>query len=80
MLGGQGFSQRIDPMLLQEIFQTPFSNNNKKKKINLKAYRPVARQKHTPYVDSRRIFKRKVPVDYSYQSRKKHQEPFLLLV
>ena len=25
------FSQRIDPMLLQEIFQTPFCYNNKKK-------------------------------------------------
>ena len=27
-----------------------------------------------------RIFKRMVPVDYSYQSKKKYQEPFLLLV
>ena len=27
-----------------------------------------------------RIFKRIVPVDYSYQSKKKYQEPFLLLV
>ena len=25
-------------------------------------------------------FKRMVPVDYSYQLKKKHQEPFLLLV
>ena len=24
------FSHRTDPMLLQEIFQTPFSNNNNK--------------------------------------------------
>ena len=42
------FSQRIDPMLLQENkikIQTPFSNNNKKKR---KTYRPVASQKqHT---------------------------------
>ena len=28
---------------LQEIFQTPFSNNNEMKR---KTYRPVARQKH----------------------------------
>ena len=27
-----------------------------------------------------RIFKRMVPVDYAYQSEKKYQEPFLLLV
>ena len=27
-----------------------------------------------------RIFKRMVPVDYSYQSKKNYQEPFLLLV
>ena len=46
MLGDEVFSQRIDPMLLQEIFQTPFStttttttttttnnnNNNNKRK------------------------------------------------
>ena len=31
-------------MLLQEIFQTPFSNNNKKKRKN--PYQPVAHQKH----------------------------------
>ena len=43
------FSQRIDPMLLQEIFQTPFSSNNNKKKR--KTYRPVARQKHTCYAN-----------------------------
>ena len=39
------FSQRLDPMLLQEIFQIPFSNNNNKKKR--KTYWPMARQKHT---------------------------------
>ena len=44
------FSQRIHPMLLQEIFQTPFSNNNDEKKR--KTYRPVARQKHTRYANS----------------------------
>ena len=27
-----------------------------------------------------RIFKLMVPVDYSFQSKKKYQEPFLLLV
>ena len=27
-----------------------------------------------------RIFKRMVPIDYSYQSKKKYQEPFILLV
>ena len=49
VLGDEVFCQRIDPMLLQEIFQTPFSNNNnniytKKRK---KKKRLVARQKHT---------------------------------
>ena len=29
---GQKKIQRIDPMLLKEIFQTPFSNNNNEKK------------------------------------------------
>jgi len=44
-MGEEVFSQCIDPMLLQEIFQTPFSNNNnEKKKEN---YQTVARQKHT---------------------------------
>ena len=70
------FSQRIHPMLLQEIFQTPFSNNNKEKER--KTYQLVACQKHTQ-TDSSRIFKRMVPVDY-YQSKKKYQEPFLSLV
>ena len=31
------FSQPIDPMLLQEIFQTPFLEKKKKKKKNLPA-------------------------------------------
>ena len=59
VLGDEVFSQRIDPMLLQEIFQTPFSTtttttattttttinnkNNNKKKRKEKNYRPVAR-------------------------------------
>ena len=38
-------SQRIDPMLLLEIFHTPFTTNNNKKKR--KIYLPVTRQKHT---------------------------------
>ena len=56
------------------------TNNNEKKR---KTYRPVARQKHTLTQTGSilsRIFKRMVPVDYSYQSKKKYQEPFLLLV
>ena len=52
VLGNEVFSQRIDPMLLQELFQTPFCNNNY---IFLnffkKIYRPVARQKHTRYAN-----------------------------
>ena len=31
-LGDKFFSACTDPMLLQEIFQTPFSNNSNKKK------------------------------------------------
>ena len=50
-------SQRIDPMLLQGIFQTPFYYYNYNNSDNhhhhhhhqkkRKTYRPVARQKHT---------------------------------
>ena len=45
-------------------------------------YRSVAHQKHTlrKQVVLSRILKRMVPVDYSYQSKTKYQEPFLLLV
>ena len=52
------FCQRINPMLLQEIFQTPFSNNNNNEKKR-KIYRSVARQKHTlrKQVVLSRIFK-----------------------
>ena len=48
MLSDHFFSQRINPMLLQEIFQTPFSNNNNEKKR--KTYLPVACQKHKQVV------------------------------
>ena len=50
----------VDPMVLQEIFQTPFSNNNnsiyfilykKQTQKQTKNYRPVARQKHTLYAN-----------------------------
>ena len=78
MLGDDVFSQRIDPMLLQEMFQTPFSNNNNNN--NKTTGRWHARNTHVMQTDSSRIFKRMVPVDYSYQSKKKYQEPFLLLV
>ena len=42
------FSQRIDPMLLQEIFQTPFSKKKKKKKkkkINIPAGKKRKKEK-----------------------------------
>ena len=68
MLNDEVLSQRIDPILSQEIFQTPVSNNNNKKKR--KTYRPLTRQTHTRYADSNRIFKRMVPIDYCYQSKK----------
>ena len=78
MLGDKVFSQRIDPLLLQEIFQTLFSNNNNKKKRKEK---PTGRWRaRITQTDSSRIFKRMVPVDYSYQSKPKYQELFLLLV
>ena len=67
VLGDKVFSQRIDPLLLQEIFQTPFSNNNKKKRKEKPTGRWHARITQT---DSSRIFKRMVPVDYSYQSKR----------
>ena len=41
VLGDEFFSYRTDPMLLREIFQTPFSNNNIKKPKG-KTSRPVA--------------------------------------
>ena len=34
MLGDEFFFQRIDPMLIPEIFQTPFSNNIIKRREN----------------------------------------------
>ena len=84
VLGDEIFSQRIDPMLLQEIFQTPFSNNNNKKTRKEKPTgRWHARNTHVTQTQidssSSRIFKRMVPVDYSYQSKQKYQEPFLFL-
>ena len=69
VLGGKVFSQRIDPMLLQEIFQTPFSNKNKKRKEKPTG-RWHARNTHVTQTGSSRIFKRMVPVDYSYQSKR----------
>ena len=81
VLGDEFFSQRIDPMLLQKIFQTPFSNNNNKKKEKVKPTgRWHDRNTHVTQTGSSRVFKRTVPVDCSYQSKKKYQEPFLLLV
>ena len=92
MLDDEVFSQRIDPMLLQETFQTPFSNtttitttttttttnnNNKKKKKKKKKKKEKtpgrwhSRNTHFTPTGSIRIFKRVVPVDYSYQSKKK---------
>ena len=71
--------QRIDPILLQEIFQTLFFINNIENKPALKKTtgRWYARNTHLrKQVVLSRIFKRVVPVDYSYQSKKKYQEPF----
>ena len=75
-------TQRFDPMLQQEISQIPFFNNNneKKEKKNLPAGGTPEIHTLRKQVVLSRIFKRVVPVDYSYQSKKKHQEPFLLLV
>ena len=64
-------SQLIDPILLQEIFQTPFSNNNnnEKEKKNLPAGGTPETHMLRKQVVLSRIFKRMVPVDYSYQSK-----------
>ena len=71
-------SQRIDPILLQEIFQTLFSINNIENKTTTKPTgRWYARNTHLrKQVVLSRIFKRMVSVDYTYQSKKKYQEPF----
>ena len=50
VLGDDFFSHHIDPLQLQEIFQTPFpntSNSNNKKKRKRKTDRLVAHQKNT---------------------------------
>ena len=82
------FSHRTDPMLLQEIFQTPFSNNNNKIKRDGGGgggYRPEERQKkQTHYANIIEYSRYIVPADY-YQLKKekekrKHQELFLLRV
>ena len=73
VLGDECFSQCIDPMLLvvvlQEIFQTPFSDNdNKKKKLSAGGTPEThALRKQVVLVLSSRIFKHMVLVDYSYQ-------------
>ena len=70
VLGDEFFSQRTDQMLLQEIFQTSFSNNNnhnKKKRKETPTGRWHAKKTHIMQTGSCRIFKRMVPVDYSYQ-------------
>ena len=72
-------SQRIDPMLLQEnILDTIIIIMKRKEKptSRLHARNTLSRKQ----VVLSRIFKRMVPVDYSYQSKKKYQEPFHLLV
>ena len=79
VLGDEVFSQHIDPMLLQEIFQPPFSNNNNKKKEKKNLPAGGTPETHVMKTGSSRIFKRMVPVDYSYQSKQKYQEPFLFL-
>ena len=82
VLGDESFSQRTDPMLLQEIFQTPFSsliiiikkqtNKKQQQKNKNKNYLPVAYQKHMIRKQvSSRIVKRIIPVDYPYQFKKK---------
>ena len=77
MLGEEFFSQRMDSMLLQEIFQRPFSSNNdnKKKRKEKPTGRWHARNTHVTQIVSYRIFKRTVHIDYSYQSKKEYQEP-----
>ena len=72
------FSQCIFLMLLQEIFQTLFSNDNNNKKKNLPT--SSTPETHVMQTGSSRIFKCIVLVDYCYQSKNKYQEPFLLLV
>ena len=81
MLDEDFFSQRVYPTLLKEIFQTPFSINNKQKRKEKPISRWHARNTHVTQT-SNRIFERMVPVDYTYQSKQqqKYQEPFLLLV
>ena len=64
------FSKRIDPMLIQEIFQTPFYNNNNNNNKENPTGRWHARNTHGTQTGSSGIFKRMVPVDYSYQSKK----------
>ena len=60
------FSRRIDPMLQQEIFQTPFSNNNNNEKKR-ETSRPVTQVRKEVVLS--RTFIRMVPVDYSYTQR-----------
>ena len=79
VLGDEFFSQLMDSMLLQEIFQRPFSSNNdnKKKRKEKPTGQWRARNTHVTQIVSYRIFKRMVPIDYSYQPKKEYQEPSL---
>ena len=73
-------SAYFDPMLPQEIFQTPFSNKNNKKKWKDPAGWWHTANTHITQTGSSKIFKPMVLVDYSYQSEQKYREPFFLLV
>ena len=77
-------------MLLQETLKTPFSNNTNddEKKKNLPAGGTPETHTLREQVVLSRIFKRMVPVDCSYQlkrkkkkeRKKKRKEPFVLFV
>ena len=63
------FSLNVLIRCYYRLFQTPFSNKNKKRKEKPTG-RWHARNTHVTQTGSSRIFKRMVPVDYSYQSKR----------
>ena len=78
MLGDNSFSAYLSDATTGNILDTII--------IMMKGQEKPTGRKHPKNTHLRkqvvlsRIFTRMVPVDYSYQSKKKYQEPFLLLV
>ena len=76
VLGDEFFSAYWSDASTGNISDTIFEEEEEEKPTG----RWHVRNTHVTQIGSSRVIKRMVPVDYSYQSKKRYQEPFLLLV